>query len=274
MKKYLLKEIACFADIEMLLGIYLLGIYKREVIGISDTGTFKWIVVFALSAMLVNSIGIWFVFRNKEWTEKYIEYFMCFAAGVLISSPLIMAFPEALNRNSQAGIAALAGFIFMFFSNKYIKYKTNQPQLAFGITALEGIGIHSFIDGIIYTVTFSVSIYTGIVAGVGLVVHEFAEGVITYSVLIKGGVNPKKAMFYAFLVAALTTPIGAFIAYPVVSVLSSEVLGLMLGFVVGVLIYVSASHLLPEVEEHDKKHSYLAFISGIILALFIMISGS
>ncbi len=46
----------------------------------------------------------------------------------------------------------------MFFSNKFIKYKTKQPDLAFGITALVGIGMHSFIDGIIYSVTFSASI--------------------------------------------------------------------------------------------------------------------
>ena len=53
--------------------------------------------------------------------------------------------------------------------------------------------------------------------GVGLVIHEFAEGIITYSVLLKGGISGKKAGVYAFLVAALTTPIGAFIVYPPVS---------------------------------------------------------
>ena len=92
---------------------------------------------------------------------------MCFAAGVLISSPLIMAFPEALQKNSYAGFAALAGFIFMFFSNKLIKYKTKQEELAFGITAIEGIFIHSLIDGIIYAVIFSVSPFVGILTELG-----------------------------------------------------------------------------------------------------------
>ena len=238
----------------------------------SETSTFALVAIFALSAMVVNSIGIWIIYKNKEWAEKNKEYFMCFAAGVLISSPLIMAFPQALQQNSYAGLAALGGFIFMFFSNKLIKYKTKQTELAFGITAIEGIGIHSFIDGIIYCVTFSVSIFTGVLAGIGLVVHEFAEGVIAFSVLAKGGLSDKKAIFYAFLVAALTTPIGAFAAYPFISNLSSPVLGLALGFVVGVLIYISASHLLPEAREHEKEHSYLAFLLGVALALFIMIS--
>lgn len=232
---------------------------------------FIWVAVFALSAMMVNCIGIWVIYKNKEWAEKNKEYFMCFAAGVLISSPLIMAFPQAVEKNGSAGLAALSGFVFMFFSNKFIKYKTNQEELAFGITALEGIGIHSLIDGIIYAVTFSVSTFVGVMAGIGLVVHEFAEGVITFSVLIKGGVDDKKALLYAFLVAALTTPVGAFLALPFVSRLNSSILGLTLGFVVGVLIYVSASHLLPEARTHERKHSYVALLSGIGLSLLIML---
>jgi len=238
-------------------------------VGIS---TFTYVAVFALSAMAVNSAGIWFVYRHKEWAEKSKEYFMCFAAGVLISSPLIMAFPQAITKNPNAGLAALAGFIFMFFSNKFIKHTTKQDELAFGITALVGIGIHSFIDGIIYSVTFSASTFIGLLAGTGLVVHEFAEGVITFSVLVKGGLSDKKAIFYAFLVAALTTPVGAFVAYPLVSKLSGSILGLALGVVAGVLIYLSASHLLPAVREHEKGHSYLAFLLGIALALFLMFS--
>lgn len=232
---------------------------------------FIWVAAFALSAMVVNCIGIWVIYKNKEWAEKNKEYFMCFAAGVLISSPLIMAFPEAVAKNENAGLAALFGFVFMFFSNRLIKHKTKQEELAFGITAVEGIGIHSLIDGIIYTVTFSVSTFVGVVAGAGLVIHEFAEGVITFSVLVKGGVEDKKALLYAFLVAALTTPVGAFLAFPFVSRLSSSVLGLALGFVVGVLIYVSASHLLPEATAYEKEHSYVALMAGVTLSLLIML---
>lgn len=232
--------------------------------------TFTWISIFAISAMLVNSFGIWTIYKKREWAEKTKEYCMCFAAGILISSPLIMAFPQALQKNSYAGFAALIGFIFMYFSNKVIKYKTKQKELAFGITAIEGIAIHSLMDGIIYTVTFSISTAIGVLAGVGLVIHEFAEGIITFSMLLKGGINGKKAGIYAFLVAALTTPIGAFIAYPLVRNLSNGILGLALGFVSGVLIYVSASHLLPEASEYEKKHSTLAFIIGISFSLFMM----
>jgi zinc and cadmium transporter len=204
--------------------------------------------------------------RNETWTLKNKEYFMCFAAGVLITSPLISAFPNAVSKSIYAGIAALVGFMFMFISNRLIKAKTQQQELAFGITALLGIAIHSFVDGVIYSVTFHVSKIFGIAMGIGLVAHEFAEGVITYSFLIKSGTHKKKAFFYAFLVAGLTTPIGALIAYPLISSLQPADLGIALGAVSGVMIYLSASHLLPSVNPDEKHHSYIAFTFGILLA--------
>lgn len=70
----------------------------------------------------------------------------------------------------------------------------------------------------------------------------------------------------------MATPIGAFIAYPVVSKLSDSLLGLSLGFVVGVLIYLSSSHLLPEAREEEKEHSAMAFLAGVGLALFIVLT--
>jgi len=236
------------------------------------SNTFLWIAIFAISAAVINTLGILTILKYRKFAEKAKTYFMCFAAGVLISTPLMIALPTAIKKTPYAGFVALVGFLFMFFSNKIVKYYTKEKNLAFGITAVEGIGIHSFIDGIIYTITFSVSILIGVLAGVGLVIHEFAEGIITYMFLIKGKIKEKKAAFYAFLIAALTTPIGAFVVYPFVSKLGETNLGLMLGFVSGILLYVSAAHILPEAMEEEKKHSTLAFLAGIALALFIMLS--
>lgn len=237
-----------------------------------DFSAFTWIAIFAISATVVNGAGILAIFKYREWAEKTKTYFMCFAAGVLLSSSLMLALPQAVKNNSYAGLIALIGFLFMFFSNKIIGYYTKQKTLAFGITAAEGIGIHSFVDGIIYTITFQASVLIGFLAGTGLVIHEFAEGVITYLMLIKGGVKERTAGWYAFLIAGLTTPIGAFIAYPFISRLGKSDTGLMLGFVAGVLLYVSASHLLPEARKYKKEHSTWAFLLGVALALFIVLT--
>jgi zinc transporter ZupT len=239
---------------------------------VAFSGAFYWIAAFAVVAAVVNGAGIVAIFRYREQAERSLPYFMCFAAGVLISTPLVLALPNAVGKNPDAGFFALGGFLFMFFSNKVLKYYTKEETLAFGVTAAEGIGIHSLVDGVVYTVTFSVSLLTGVLAGTGLVVHEFAEGVITYLVLLEGDVPERKAAASAFVIAALTTPVGAFAAYPVVSRLGPSHLGLVLGFVSGVLLYVSAAHLLPEAQKHEKVHSTVAFVAGVALALFIVFS--
>ena len=51
----------------------------------------------------------------------------------------------------------------------------------------------------------------------------------------------------------------------------SNQLGLALGFVSGVLIYISASHLLPEAGAHEKEHSVLSFFAGVALALLLLL---
>jgi len=55
--------------------------------------TFSFVALFALSAMVMNSVGIWVIYKNKQWVDRNIEYFMCLAAGVLIASPFIIGFP-------------------------------------------------------------------------------------------------------------------------------------------------------------------------------------
>jgi len=237
-----------------------------------DNNVFIWIAGFAASSAFVNSLGILTIFRYSEWAKRAKTYFICFAAGMLISTPLMLALPNALKKSSNAGFLALAGFLFMVFSNKLIRHRTKEEPLAFGITAAEGIAIHSLVDGVIYVVTFKASVLIGILAGIGLVVHEFAEGIITYTTLLKGKVSRKTAMIYAFFIAALTTPIGAFAAYPFINRVSPTTIGLMLGFASGVLIYISASHLLPEVRDSEKKHSIVAFLIGVALAGFIVLT--
>lgn len=196
---------------------------------------------------------------------------MCFAAGILITSPLLFAFPEANKLTEHAGISALLGFLFMYFASiildKISIRQENKSNNAFILISLLGIGIHSLLDGIIYSVTFKASIAVGLLAGLGLVIHEFSEGVITFSLLVENKLHKKKATIIAFLVAALTTPIGALISYPLISGWSHEFTGLALGFVTGVLIYTSASHLLPEAESGGKEHSYISMVLGVLFAI-------
>ena len=106
-----------------------------------------------------------------------------------------------------------------------------------------------------------------------MIFHEFPEGIITFVMLLKGGYKRKKAQTYAFLAAAITTPLGALVSYPFVSKLQGTMtLGSLLAMSAGALVYVGAAHLLPAAHKEHKKHSYLAMFAGVLIALVILLS--
>jgi zinc and cadmium transporter len=94
----------------------------------------------------------------------------------------------------------------------------------------------------------------------------------TYLLLIRAGFSKKLSFFLAFLAAALTTPMGMLLSYPYISQIDKPFLGALLSFSAGALVYVGATHLLPQAEAERKKYSLFALGAGIIVTFIIVIS--
>ena len=236
-----------------------------------------WIALGASSlAAIVTTIGIYVIRRFEHWGRKNMIYFICFAAGVLISVSFLHIIPKAFSMNANAPIYLFAGYISLHLFNRFINAfvcdKSIDEQYGIGLVPMLGIGFHSFIDGFIYSITFAVGIFTGLLAATGMVLHEFPEGIITYLLLIKAGFNVKVSLIFAFLAAALTTPLGMLVSYPYISKIDESLLGALLAFSAGALVYVGATHLLPQAEAEHKKYSLFALGAGILVALAVIFS--
>ena len=227
-------------------------------------------------AAIVTTIGIYVIHRFERWGRKNTIYFICFAAGVLISVSFLHIIPKAFSMNANVPIYLFVGYISLHLFNRFINAfvcdKSSDEQYGIGLVPMLGIGFHSFIDGFIYSITFTVSIFTGLLAATGMVLHEFPEGIITYLLLIKAGFNVRMSLLLAFLAAALTTPLGMLISYPYISKIDESLLGALLAFSAGALVYVGATHLLPRAETEHKKYSLFALGAGILVALAIVFS--
>ena len=92
------------------------------------------------------------------------------------------------------------------------------------------------------------------------------------NLLKRGGFKDKTSLSLAFLAAALTTPTGMLVSYPFISRIDEPVLGALLAFSAGALIYVGATHLLPQAEKERKKYSLFALLAGILAAVVIVYS--
>ncbi|MDO6594639.1 ZIP family metal transporter [Neptuniibacter sp. 1_MG-2023] len=234
---------------------------------------------FATSALaaIVTSVGIYTIRKYVNWGQRNTTYFMCFAAGVLISASFLHIIPKALSMNPNSAIYLLVGYFGLHLFNRFITAfvchkDPEKEQYGIGLVPMIGIGFHSFIDGFIYSIVFTVSIFTGFLATAGMVLHEFPEGIITYLLLIRGGFSDRKAMMLALLAAALTTPLGMLVSYPFISEINEPILGALLSLSAGALIYVGATHLLPRAEQEHKKYSFVALGGGVLVAIIIVLS--
>lgn len=228
-------------------------------------------------AALITSLGIYTIRRYAGWGHRNTTYFMCFAAGVLISASFLHIIPKAISMNDQAPAWLLVGFLGLHIFNRFItafvcEKDPDKREYAIGVVPMLGIGFHSFIDGFVYSIAFTVSILTGFLATIGMVLHEFPEGIITYLLLVRGGFDERKAMLLAFAAAAATTPLGMLVSYPLVSTIEPESLGALLALSAGALVYVGATHLLPRAEQEHKKFSLVALAGGVLVAVIVVAS--
>jgi zinc and cadmium transporter len=240
------------------------------------SNTFVAVIIASSLACAVTTIGIYVISKYEEWGLRNTVYFMSFAAGVLVSVSFIHIIPKSFEMHDDAPIYLLIGFLALYlfnrFLNLYICQEYRCETFATGIIPMLGIGFHSLIDGVIYSVTFNVSIFTGALAAIGMVLHEFPEGIVTFLLLERGGFGRRQAALYAFLAAAISTPLGTLASYPFIDDIAKPTLGILLAVSAGALVYVGASHLLPEVEKENKRYSVISLAVGVLVAIVIVIT--
>lgn len=230
----------------------------------------------SLLAALVTGAGIYTIRRYEAWARKNSIYFICFAAGVLISVSFLHIIPKSFEMNAHAPAWLLVGFVLLHLFNRFVTAFVceRRPDVAYGIGLIPmlGIGFHSFIDGVVYSITFTVSLFTGALAATGMVLHEFPEGIITYLLLLRGGFSERTSLILAVISAALTTPLGMLVSWPTISRIDPSLLGGLLALSSGALVYVGATHLLPQAEKEHRKYSLCALGAGILVAVVIVLS--
>jgi zinc transporter ZupT len=73
-------------------------------------------------------------------------------------------------------------------------------------------------------------------------------------------------------VAAISTPLGTLVSYPLINRIAKPSLGILLAISAGALVYVGASHLLPDVEKENKRYNIISLAVGVLVAVFIVMA--
>lgn len=231
-----------------------------------------YIFISVILVSLISLAGIFFFTFKKNVLDKYIEIFVSFAAGSFLGSAFFHLLPEATKQiGENSFVWIIISFLCFFILEKIFHWRhcheENCKVHAFVHISLIGDAIHNFIDGAVIAAAFLTNFSLGISATLAIIFHEIPQEIGDFAVLVYGGWQKKKALFFNFI-TALTSLVGALCVY----LFSEQISGLipvLLSFAAGGFIYIAAADLIPEL--HKRKEFSKIFIQFITISAGLML---
>jgi len=236
------------------------------------------VIVWILIATIINSFiafaGVFTLWCREKTLKKILFILVAFAAGTLLGGAFLHMVAESLEmmESNAVFLLLITGFSVFFLIEKFLHWHHCHEEKCdthpFTYLILFGDGIHNFIDGLIIAASFAVNPAFGIVTTMMIIAHEFPQELGDFGVLVHGGMEKKKALFYNFL-SQITSIAGGIIGYLASGLGSFQ--GLLLPFAAGGFVYIAASDLIPELhKETEKNKSILTFVFFIVGVLFML----
>jgi len=241
----------------------------------------SWILGIA-SVILISAVslmGVLVLWLKDKQLERILLYLVSFSVGGLFGDAFIHLIPEAIEEGGfgmSVSLLILLGILFSFVVEKFLQWRhchiptSSEHPHSFAYMNLFGDAVHNLIDGLIVGGSYLVSIPIGISTTLAVIFHEIPQELGDFGVLIHGGFNKKKAVWFNLL-TALTAILGAVIAFVAGTTLEGFI-PLLIPFAAGNFIYIAGSDLIPELrkDEPDLKKATLQVIS-IILGVAVML---
>ena len=229
-------------------------------------------VLLALVTLISTGLGGTAAIRLRD----RLHLLLGFSSGAVLAVALFDILPEVFAFDHGASympITAL-GFLAFFALERYtaMHRAREHPHLAeaheaeLGAMSAAGLAFHSFLDGVAIGVGFQTSVQMGLLIAFGIIAHDFSDGLNTVTVVLAHGNSSKRAVFW--LIDDMLTPVlGA--ASTLMFNLGPALLPPMLAFFAGSFLYIGASDLLPEAQEHDSPMVGIATFMGMLTIFLI-----
>jgi zinc and cadmium transporter len=237
--------------------------------------------VIAISA--ISLLGILVLWLKDQQLKKILLYLVSFSVGGLFGDAFIHLIPEAIEESgfgTSTSLLILVGILFSFVVERFLQWRhchiptSSEHPHSFAYMNLFGDAVHNLIDGLIVGGSYIVSVPIGISTTLAVIFHEIPQELGDFGVLIHGGFDKRKAVWFNFL-TALTAILGAVIAFVVGAALEGFI-PLLIPFAAGNFIYIAGSDLIPELrrDEPDVEKATLQVSSitlGVIMMMLILL---
>jgi len=222
----------------------------------------------------LGAIIAFFIRKPSKWI---LGFTLGFSAGVMLN----VSFVELLLKSMDLTGFLYANFAFLIdmliilvidvsIPHEYIAEKVDDPKLMrTGILTATGIAIHNFPEGFVTFAGALYSIEVGFLLAIAVAIHNIPEGLSVSIPILYATGDRRKALWYSFL-SGIFEPIGAVIGAAFLLPFATDfLLGCVLAFVAGIMVYISFDELLPSAREYGKGHTVAM---GVILGMVVMTS--
>lgn len=242
-------------------------------------------LLLSLAAGLCTGIGGFVVVVARQNAKRLLPFSLGFAAGVMIMVSLADILPESAAFIEQgvytqaAGVYALLAMVFgnilAALGSKAIPEQADwlssvsaaPPGLArVGLVTMAAVVAHNIPEGVATYMAGCGERSLGISVAAAIALHNIPEG-ISVAVPVFFATGSKRKGLLCAVISGLGEPLGALLALLILRpFLTSLSLGVILGIVAGIMLFVSFNELIPSALRYGKKTP----IVGILLGLLVM----
>ncbi len=269
-------------------------------------------ILFALGLTLIaglsTGIGSSIALMAKRTNTRLLSIALGFSAGVMIYISFVEVFPDAregfISRfgNFSGTLYTLAAFfggmLIIGLIDKFIPSAENPHEMR-SVESMENeskavsfrklyrmgkmtalaVAIHNFPEGIATFMSALKDPALGVAIAIAVAIHNIPEGIAVSVPVFYATGNRKKAFSLSFL-SGLSEPVGALIAYIVLSpFLHLDEMNIafdtVMASVAGIMVYISLDELLPSAEEYGEHHLAIYGLIGgmVVMAISLLLLG-
>ena len=241
--------------------------------------TIVWILILSILGPIIGSlIGVF-----KKPSDRLLFHMLSFAAGIMIAISFLELIPESIKLSSVlfSIIGVVLGFVLMYLVDRYI-HPVPAPLCNGDVCDSKDGGINRtakflFIGIFLHNFPEGMAIATGVVTNLSLsftialsiAINNIPEGICTsapYYFITKNRLK-------SFLISASTVIpliLGFYFAVVLYSIIPIELVGLLIAFTAGVMIYISVEELIPTSCKKITNHrTMFSFFCGIVVVMII-----
>ncbi len=223
-------------------------------------------IIFAMLALGVVAATLVGMRFAAGFTRAHSPLMAAFAAGLLLTIAVLHLIPEALEGSDIALWMVTAGLGVGFVLHRCVRRFAGDADRAAAMAPVFAIAIHAALDGLTYTIAFASDAFSGLATGAGLLLHKPADAAVCFILLQRAGLGDTRAALWSLAAAGVSTLVFAAATAPFASMLSPVLVASLLGLAAGVMIHVSAVHLLSHARSGGLRRAVPMVVLGAVAA--------